>query len=895
MHDALGKDHVLIDTPVSEPRPLYSHLHQWMGDYESLDQLHEKIYLFSFWQHPPKTNSYHFSNAHPIQLMFSIENRTLLSQKLALVYPDARLSYIKVQYWVDGAKQTQYETGNQLPFHSRPINHRHFVFPLNITAQQTATVLIEFEGRPDAFLNQLRLWDLDTFYETTDVPLITNAMLLGILLLLLLYHGLIFLTTKEYAQFWFSLFITAFFLRVLTTNNIGFEFLWPNAPFFQNFILVSSVMISSLLTPVFIIYYLQLNKHTPNILLVYKTYIALHFIVMALQTYYGWPVNSVSYWLLIAGPFSLFIIVNCFWLYRHGNTNAGIFLLSYLFLISAGLFTAGNQFFNFNIPFEPSEEIGQLLQILILSLALSMDAGRSREKMHIAYAKNKAKNDFLAKMSHEIRTPINGVLGMAQLLSETPLSRKQQHYADVINHCSKTLLNVINNILEYSKIEAGKIELENTTFNLDDLLLNNNGLFWPQIHNKGLAYKFYFDPTIPRNLQGDPTRLQQVFNNVFSNAIKFTDHGSISLTVTATSIQNGLVNIQFTVSDTGIGIKEDDVEHIFSPFSQANASTTRLYGGSGLGLNITQQLVSLMGGTIALKSTPKLGTVFTVEIPFKIDSYTEYLQQKQSSIFSTKKAFIVSNLDEDTDLVKKAIRFYSIEYNESHNIDDAINVITNNDTEFDLFCIELSLFNSYSTIQKKALHKYGQHILIYDCSFNGSSSDLYLEGFHLLSAPFSFRHLQNQLLDIFDIKESLASTDNAEKNLQHATIPNHLLVAEDDATNRLVIRAILKKMNIKHDIVANGILAMEYYTANPQAYELLLMDCEMPEMNGYDAAAAIREYEQAHGLKAIPIIALTAHVLPEYEKRCYESGMNMVVAKPVDIDILMNAFKQFTQ
>jgi CheY-like chemotaxis protein len=521
--------------------------------------------------------------------------------------------------------------------------------------------------------------------------------------------------------------------------------------------------------------------------------------------------------------------------------------------------------------------------------------GASRERAHIAYAKNKAKSDFLAKMSHEIRTPINGVLGMAQLLSETPLSRKQQHYADVINHCSKTLLNVINNILEYSKIEAGKLELENTPFNIDDLLLNNNGLFWPQIHNKGLAYKFYLDPKTPHNLLGDPTRLQQVFNNVFSNAIKFTDHGSIRLNVITRQINNDTVTIRFSITDTGIGIKEEDIEHIFAPFSQANASTTRLYGGSGLGLNITQQIIKLMGGNIDFKSEHKVGTHFSFDIPFRIDAHTEYLRQKKVSLLGKKSALFLAKDNGEPDLVKNTLQQWRMQCRIVQDADTAYQLITSTtDKAFDIYCLELSLFNEYSSAQKKALHHQGQHILIYDCTFNGSSSDHYLEGFHLLTAPFSIRHIQNVLANIFSMEEIEPDVEKTGGVMQMGIDRKiHLLVAEDDATNRLVIRAILKKMHIEHEIVANGILAIERYQENPQAYDLLLMDCEMPEMNGYQAASTIREYEKNHGLKAVPIVALTAHVLPEYEQRCYENGMNLVIAKPVNIDELTEAFNRF--
>lgn len=885
---------VIVKDNDPHPVPLQAYLNQWMQGYQPLDKLNEKIYLFSYWQPVEKSKGFSVFNNKPLQLMFNVENRSVATQELLLVFPNALIDHIKVQYWTDGKKVAEYETGNAMPFNTRAIAYRDFVFPLDIHPGKSVLVLLELSGQQDTFFKNSALWQRKVFFEKTDVALFGYAALFGVLFLLIIYHAFLYSAVRHISYLYFTLFIAAFLVRALTMNNIAFEFLWPNIPAMQNFMIVNSVMASSLLTALFALSYLSISKRTPNLLLTYKVYITAHLLAILLQAIYGWPLHSALYWLIFAAPFSLMILVSTFWLYRHDNEHAGVFLLSYAIVITFGIITAGSQYFDLDFPYTPTEEVGQFLQIVFLSFGLSLQVDKLRERNHIAYAKNKAKSDFLAKMSHEIRTPINGVLGMAQLLSETPLSRKQQHYADVINHCSKTLLNVINNILEYSKIEAGKIELESTAFNLDDLLLNNNGLFWPQIHNKGLAYQFYFDPAIPHNLLGDPTRLQQIFNNVFSNAIKFTDHGSIKLEVKARKITAEKVDIQFSITDTGIGIKEEDIEHLFVPFSQANVTTARLYGGSGLGLNITQQLVHLMGGSIELKSEPKVGSRFIFDIAFSIDSAREAKNRMNFSSFSSKRALILSKEDPQEDLIKNVIQHLHIQHHHITDPDYAFKLITvGSDKPFDIYCIDLALFNDYSATQKKALLEHGQQILIYDCTFNGSSSDLYLEGFHLLIAPFSIRHIQNQFAEIFGMEQRSATEPavNIPVTTSHQKL--RLLVAEDDATNRLVIRAILKRLNIEHDIVTNGILAVERYQYNPGAYDILLMDCEMPEMNGYQASKTIRDYEYLHRLKAIPIIALTAHVLPEYERRCYENGMNLVIAKPVDIDELTKAFQQF--
>ncbi len=886
---------VLKDIP-AKPIPLESYLTQWTEGYQPLDKLHEQTYLFAYWQPISANKGFNIFNNKPVQITFNIENRSNAAQELLLVFPHALIDRIKIQYWSDNKKQTEYETGNLLPFNTRPIAHRDFVFPLNIAPEKNVTILLEIVGQQDTFFNEIALWQRQAYFERTDATLIAYSMLFGVILLLIIFHFFLYGAVKERSYLIFTLFMIAFLVRSVTMNNIAFEFFWPNTPALQNCMIVSSVMASSLLMTLFAMNYLSISNNTPNLLLTYKIYVALHVIAILLQAFFGWPLNSGIYWVIIAAPFSLMMLVSTFWLYRQGYDHAGIFLAGFTIVFLSGFFSAGILYFDLHLApgLVVAGELGELIQIIIFSFALSIQVDKLREKSHIAYAKNKAKSDFLAKMSHEIRTPINGVLGMAQLLSETPLSRKQQHYADVINHCSKTLLNVINNILEYSKIEAGKIELEKTAFNLDDLLLNNNGLFWPQIHNKGLAYQFYFDPSIPHNLLGDPTRLQQIFNNVFSNAIKFTDHGSIKLEVKARRLAADSVTIQFCITDTGIGIKEEDIEHLFVPFSQANVTTTRLYGGSGLGLNITQQLVNLMGGTIELKSEHKVGSRFVFEIEFIIDAVAEAAEKNHFALFASKRALILSKEDQQQDLIKNVIQHLHIEYHQVADPDYAFKLITvGAEKPFDIYCLDLALFNDYSTAQKKALLEHGSKILIYDCTFNGSSSDLYLEGFHLLIAPFSIRHIHEHFSEIFGLEKLFPAVSNLHISVGNSQQKFRLLVAEDDATNRLVIRAILKRLNIEHDIVANGILVLERYQQNPAAYDILLMDCEMPEMNGYQASKAIRDFEKIQGLKAIPIIALTAHVLPEYEKKCYENGMNLVVPKPVDIEELSKAFRQF--
>lgn len=891
-------NHVYFDTQSPDSIRLQDHLYQWIGEEQPLASLVEHIQFFALWQAVNPNHALGLDDTKPVRLMLNITNPSQTRQELLLVHPHTTLNNIKLIYLSDGQIIQQYQAGNSLPFNERPITHRFFLFPVTIEPAQNITILIEADGILDNFITDFSLWKRSAFFERTDTQLIISSLYIGALLLFAIYNALLYAGVREISYLMFALFAFSLLIRALVENNFLFEFVWPNVPMMQNMTLVLSIVASSMLHTLFIMSYLSINKQKPKLLKAYQAFLLSLTVLIIYQAINGWPLSSISFLVMLAIPFSIFVWGSTAWLITQGSKNARSLLIAYTLLITVELWAMDGHLFEAKLPLNQKADLAQLLYIVILSFALSMRIGESREKAHIAYAKNKAKSDFLAKMSHEIRTPINGVLGMAQLLLETPLSRKQQHYADVISHCSKTLLNVINDILEYSKIEAGKLECEHTPFNLDALLLSNNALFWSQIQNKHLQYKFWIDPNIPHHLIGDPARLQQIFNNLFSNAVKFTDTGTIKLDVRLLHIDtnSSIAHIEFCLKDTGIGMNEDEIARIFLPFSQASSSTNRYYGGSGLGLSITKQLTELLGGTITVHSELRVGSGFSMELPFAIDTEAEYKRQESLTAFIGKRALILSDDVSEKDPVKITLRNWQIDTHCFTNIEDALaamNKVPQDD--FDVYCFSAYLLTGLHYEERALLQKVASKTLVYDHEFRPAAS-YYLHGFegaHFLKAPFSLQQIQEQLSELLGL--SLADGGKVAKANSTVFKPRselRILVAEDDATNRLVIRAILKKLQIEHDIVANGLLVFERYKQTPDAYDMILMDCEMPEMNGYQAAEEIRSYEKQQKLKAIPIVALTAHVLPEYEARCYHSGMNMVIGKPIDIKILTDAFDQ---
>jgi len=503
-----------------------------------------------------------------------------------------------------------------------------------------------------------------------------------------------------------------------------------------------------------------------------------------------------------------------------------------------------------------------------------------------------AKSEFLANMSHEIRTPINGVLGMTELLRDTPLSSEQQRYVKTIVNSGQSLLTVINDVLDYSKIEAGMMTIESQLFDLEMLLDDCLALFSFQAEEKRIALSINILPNTPLKVRGDQGRIRQIMVNLLGNAFKFTEKGSISVRVFLDNQSSKEYLLRIEVADTGIGMTPTEQEKLFKSFSQADSSTTRKYGGTGLGLVISKRLAEMMGGQIGLSSTKDVGTTFwfTVLLTAPSEQDLQALSDK-TFVINGQRMLVIDSRQTDLDTTANILRRWGVEVMAVSTGDDAKALLTAEKKEgntFDVVWIDVNLPDNKEDQFVRALYQedlLGRAcvVLMLPHRYLTSGEMIKRDGIVLMEKPVTATLLRDTLTKVDACQQQVTMQNKHIVNdVRQAFSHLKVMVAEDNQVNQLVIKGLLKKLGIEPVVVNNGRQACECYEENGP-FDLILMDCEMPEMDGWEATRRIRAMQKSTQTTKtrLRIIALSAHALSIERDKATLAGMDDYLAKPV--------------
>ncbi|OWW20470.1 hybrid sensor histidine kinase/response regulator [Noviherbaspirillum denitrificans] len=901
----------------------------------TIDQVSSPGFQAQYNQPPQKNDSINYGlTRSAIWLRMTVSNTSGTDLDRMLEVAFTHLHHVDF-YVPEGSGFRHIATGHSKPFAERPVNHRNFVFPLHIPAGAKITYYMRVATGTTLDI-PTQLWEPKVFEHESLHEYIGQALYFGMLLALGLYNLLLFASMRDRTYLYYVMFVGANALSVIAFSGVAYQFLWPNQPQWS---MISS-MIGFALTGITLMLFqrklLATEVTVPVLDKVMLGMIGLN--VLQMIGFWALPYHSIiSTGItldMLNMVLALVVGIAC---KARGQRSARFFLLAFSCLVFTAVLTALRSFGIKGIPnfiMVYGIQIGSALEMLLLSLALAdrfnqmkrdkeiaqqqlVDSLKRSERIleqrvaerttellrsnrelvehekaleaakEVAEEASRMKSAFLANMSHEIRTPMNAVIGMAYLALRTDLTGKQRDYVEKIHRAAVSLLGLINDILDFSKIEAGKLSIEKTDFTLHDVLSNVSTVTSQRAAEKGLRYMFDVADDVPVHLNGDPLRLSQILINLISNAIKFTQEGKVQLRCSVVSTGLVSVDLRFEVEDTGIGMSPEQMGKLFQAFTQADDSTTRKYGGTGLGLAISRRLVEMMEGTMSVQSQEGAGSTFSFTLRFGLGAQTTASLPSLPERLLGCRVLVVDDNPAAREILTNLVDGFGLQVNAVSSAADAMIAIRHADLgmPYDLVLADLGMPGMNGAELAHAIRKAGlAHIpkVILVTAFG--RDDVLRQSENAPIDAVLYKPIdQSQLHDTFVnvLAQSQAPVRSAPGQ---PILPRfdgcRVLLVEDNDVNQQIAREMLTVTGAEVEIAGDGRIAMDKLLAEgPDAWNLVLMDIQMPEMGGHAATRRIRMDERFADL---PIVAMTAHATPEEREACVKSGMQDHITKPIN-------------